>query len=78
MFAIGSRVRVKVTFESRSGVTVPAGTMGRVHFVPGPEWGNEMIIALDKPLSGPKSPAPRSFILVDFDQVELVSASERA
>ena len=78
MFAIGSRVRVKVTFESRSGVTVPAGTLGKVNFVPGPEWGNERVILLDKPLSGPKSPAPRSFILVDFNQVELVSANERA
>ena len=78
MFAIGSRVRVKATFESRSGVTVPAGTMGRVFFVPGPEWGNELVIILDKPLSGPKSPTPRSFILVDFNQMELVSASERA
>jgi hypothetical protein len=77
MFAIGNRVRVKATFESRSSVVVPAGTTGRVHFVPGPEWGNEMIIILDKPLSGPKSPTPRSFILVDFNQVELVSANER-
>lgn len=77
MFATGNRIRVKATFESRSGVTVPAGATGRVHFVPGPDWGNEMIIVLDKPLSGPKSPTPRIYILVDFNQIESIGPNER-
>jgi hypothetical protein len=76
MFATGNRVRIKATCESRSGVTLPGGATGKVHFVPGPDWGNEIVIILDKAVTGPKNPTPRTYVLVEFQQVELLSATE--
>ncbi len=76
MFTAGNRIKIKSTHESRTGVMLTEGAMGKIFFVPSLDWGEELIVIMERPVVGSRHPTPRTFVLVDSEQVELVASIE--